>query len=176
VVYDGLALDGVEVRVDSGEVQLRCPMLLRCYRDGTDPKTADGWFPTGDAGALDEAGQLQILGRRDDVVISGGENIWPAQVEAVLRAHPGVADVAVGGVPDPLWGTRLVAYVVASPPGEAVGAADLLAELRELVKELLAPYAAPRELVVVAKLPRSAIGKVDRAGLAALNGPRALAG
>lgn len=143
VVYDGVALDGVELRLNSGEVWLRGPMLLRCYRDGSDPKTADGWFATGDAGELDGAGRLEIRGRLDDVVISGGENIWPAQVEAVLQGHPKVLEAAAGGVPDPDWGTRLVAYVVVSPGGEDLGAANLLAELRELVKEEIAPFAAP---------------------------------
>ena len=114
VVYDGVGLEGVEVSLRSGEVWLRCPMLLRCYRDGTDPKTADGWFATGDAGELDGDGRLSIQGRLDELVISGGENIWPAQVEAVLRRHPCVADVAVGGRPDAEWGVRLVAYVVPS--------------------------------------------------------------
>jgi O-succinylbenzoic acid--CoA ligase len=176
VVYDGVALEGVEVRLEAGEVWLRCPMLLRCYRDGTDPKTPEGWFPSGDAGQLDATGRLEIRGRLDDVVISGGENIWPAQVEAVLREHPGVLEVAAGGLPDPQWGTRLVAYVVVSPDGRDIEPTTMLAELRELVKERLAPFAAPRELVLVAELPRTAIGKVSRTGLVTLDGPRALAG
>jgi O-succinylbenzoic acid--CoA ligase len=176
VVYDGVALEGVEVDLRSGEVWLRCPMLLRCYRDGTDPLTPDGWFATGDAGELDEKGRLSIHGRLDDLVISGGENIWPAQVEAVLRRHPSVLDVAVGGRPDTKWGVRLVAYVVVSPAVQGVEPATILADLRELVKEHLAPFAAPRELVVVVRLPRSAIGKVSRAELPTLDGPRALAG
>ena len=176
VVYDGIALEGVEVDLRSGEVWLRCPMLLRCYRDGTDPLTPDGWFATGDAGELDEKGRLSIHGRLDDLVISGGENIWPAQVEAVLRRHPSVLDVAVGGRPDTKWGVRLVAYVVVSPAVQGVEPATILADLRELVKEHLAPFAAPRELVVVVRLPRSAIGKGSRAELPTLDGPRALAG
>jgi len=173
VVYDGVALDGVEVRVVEGEIWLRGPMLLRGYRDGSDPKTPEGWFPTGDAGGLDTAGRLEIHGRLDDAVISGGENIWPAQVEAVLRGHPGVLEVAVGGREDPEWGARLVAYVVASPQGQEIETGTFLAQLRERAGEQLAPFAAPRELVIVADLPRTAIGKVSRADLAALGGPRA---
>jgi O-succinylbenzoic acid--CoA ligase len=176
VVYDGLALEGVQVQVDSGQIQLRGPMLLRCYRDGTDPKTADGWLLTGDAGALDARGRLVVHGRLDDVIISGGENIWPAQVEALLRAHAGVSEVAVGSVPDPAFGSRVVAYVVPAPDDGSLGAQGLLRELREIVKEQLAPYAAPRELVLVADLPQSALGKLNRAALGALDGPRALAG
>jgi len=176
VVYDGVGLQAVEVEIRAGEVWLRCPMLLRCYRDGTDPKTADGWFATGDAGDIDEAGRLCVHGRLDDLVISGGENIWPAQVEAVLRSHRCVADVAVGGRPDPEWGSRLVAYVVVSPAGLGAEPATILAELRQLARDRLASFAAPRELIVVERLPRSAIGKVQRAELAALDGPRASAG
>jgi len=176
VVYDGVALDGVELKAVEGEIWLRCPMLLRCYRDGTDPKTPAGWFRTGDAGRLDPTGRLEIHGRVDDAVISGGENIWPAQVEAVLKGHELVGDVAVGGVPDAHWGTRLVAYVVVSNDGGVVEPARLLAELRELVSAELAAFAAPRELVVVAELPRTSIGKVSRSELARLEGPRALVG
>jgi O-succinylbenzoic acid--CoA ligase len=174
VVYDGVALEGVEVNVRSGEIWLRCPMLLRCYRDGTQPLTADGWFATGDAGDFDQDGRLWINGRLDELVISGGENIWPAQVEAVLRRHPGVLDVAVGGHPDPKWGSRLVAYLVPSPAVRGTEPVVILAALRELVTDHLAPFAAPRELVVVDRLPRTAIGKVSRADLPTLEGPRAL--
>jgi len=176
VVYDGVGLAAVEVGLRAGEVWLRCPMLLRCYRDGTDPKTADGWFATGDAGHTDEDGRLSVHGRLDDLVISGGENIWPAQVEAVLRSHPSVGDVAVGGRPDPEWGSRLVAYVVPAPASQGADPTTILAELRQLVRDRLAPFAAPRELIVVKRLPRSAIGKVQRAELPALDGPRASAG
>jgi acyl-coenzyme A synthetase/AMP-(fatty) acid ligase len=151
-------------------------MLLRCYRDRTDPKTPDGWFATGDAGEIDAKGRLRIHGRLDDAVISGGENIWPAQVEAVLRRHPWVGDVAVGGLPDAERGVRLVAYLVPSPAVQGIEPAVILAELRELVREQLASFAAPRELVVVARLPHTAIGKLSRAELPALDGPRALIG
>ena len=176
VVYDGVALDGVEVSIKAGEVWLRCPMLLRCYRDGTDPKTSDGWFATGDAGVVDPSGRLRIHGRLDDAVISGGEKIWPTQVEAVLRGHRAVADVAVGGRPDAEWGARLVAYVVAAPEQSGRDAAVLLAELRELVKESLAPFTAPREVILVAELPRTAMGKIRRTELPGLEGPRARIG
>lgn len=172
VVYDGTPLDGVEVRIAGGEIFLRGPMLLRCYRDGTDPKDAEGWLPTGDAGSIEE-GRLVVHGRLDDLVISGGENIWPAQVEAVLRRHGAVEDVAVAGLPDPEWGSRLVAYVVTAPGAAATAPASLLAELRGLVAGELAAYAAPRELVLVAQLPKGTLGKTRRERLAGLDGPRA---
>jgi O-succinylbenzoic acid--CoA ligase len=165
VVYDGIPLDGVEVDVDgvTGEIRLRGPMLLRAYRDGTVPLDGQGWFRTGDVGSVGSDGRLSVAGRLTDVIISGGENIWPAPVEDVIRTHPGVAEVAVAGRPDPEWGQRVVAWVVpvdpASPPP--------LSELRDLVGERLARFAAPRELVLTESLPRTSIGKVRRADLVA---------
>jgi O-succinylbenzoic acid--CoA ligase len=163
VVYDGVPLDGVEVRVVDGEVQLRAPMVLRCYRDGTDPKTADGWYPTGDAGAWDPgARRLQVFGRQGDLIITGGENVWPAAVERVLDALPAVREVAVVGSPDPEWGRRVVAVVV---PADRT-APPTLEALRDAVRRELPAYAAPRELRLVEALPRTGSGKVARAGLA----------
>ena len=145
VVYDGVGLEGVEVSLRSGEVWLRCPMLLRCYRDGTDPKTADGWFATGDAGELDGDGRLSIQGRLDELVISGGENIWPAQVEAVLRRHPCGARGRGRRAPGPEVGRQARRLRRARRPKcKALEPATILAELRELVKQQLAPFAAPR--------------------------------
>jgi O-succinylbenzoic acid--CoA ligase len=159
VVYDGVPLDGVEVRVVDGEIGLRCPMALRCYRDGTDPKDAEGWLPTGDAGRWDEAGgTLQVFGRTADVVITGGENVWPVAVERVLAAQPGVREVAVVGLPDPEWGERVVALVV---PADAADP-PTLESLRLAVKAVLPGYAAPRELQLLDALPRTALGKVAR--------------
>ena len=159
VVYDGRPLDGVEVRVDkTGEIHVRGPMLLRTYRDGTDPRR-DGWFATGDLGRWDPDGRLVVDGRRGDLIISGGENVWPEPVEAVLRRHPKVRDVAVGGTTDPEWGQVVTAYVVAA------GEAPTLDELRAAVKEELAPHCAPRRLVLVDAIPRTALGKVRRADL-----------
>jgi o-succinylbenzoate---CoA ligase len=162
VVYDGVPLDGVDVRVVAGQIELRCPMLLRCYRDGTDPRDADGWFSTGDAGAWDEAaGRLRVFGRIDDVIVSGGENVWPVAVERALATHSGVSEVAVVGRPDPEWGQRVTALVVpadqAQPP--------TLDELRAVAKRDLPAYCAPRELVLVTELPRTGSGKLVRRGL-----------
>jgi O-succinylbenzoic acid--CoA ligase len=160
VVYDGVPLDDVGVRVVDGELHVRCPMMLRCYRDGTDPRTADGWFPTGDLGEL-VAGRVVVHGRRGDLIISGGENVWPEPIERILATHPSIADVGVAGVPDPEWGAVVTAFVVpvvgAAPPG--------LDELRELVRTHLPAYCAPRNVVVVPGLPRTTLGKLQRGRL-----------
>jgi O-succinylbenzoic acid--CoA ligase len=162
VVYEGRPLPGVEVRVDDGELLLRGAMLLRAYRDGTDPKRADGWFPTGDLGTYDEDdGVVQVHGRRGDLIITGGENVWPAAVERALAGAPGVAEVAVAGRPDPEWGQRVVAYVVPADPASPPS----LEDLRAAAKEQLPAYAAPTVLELVARLPRTDSGKVLRRDL-----------
>ena len=161
IVYDRRPLDGVELRVVAGEIQVRCPMLLRCYRDGADPRTADGWFPTGDLGELDPDGLLTVHGRRGDLIITGGENVWPEPVEAVLAGHPRIRDVAVVGRPDDEWGQVVTALVV-----PAAGDPPTLAELRALVKEQLPAYCAPHRLELCDHLPRTSLGKLRRADLA----------
>jgi O-succinylbenzoic acid--CoA ligase len=161
VVYGGVPLDGVEMRVVDGQVQLRGPMLLRAYRDGTDPKDADGWLPTGDAGSLADDGRLVVAGRLADVVVTGGEKVWPDDLEPVLAAHPAVREVAVVGRPDPEWGAVVVAVVVPADPADP----PTLESLRELVKRSRPAYAAPRRLELVEALPRTALGKVRRASL-----------
>jgi O-succinylbenzoic acid--CoA ligase len=162
VAYDGVPLDGVEVRiVGGGHIHLRGPMLLRCYRDGTDPKDANGWLPTGDLGELTDDGRLVVHGRAAEVIVTGGEKVWPQPVEERLRAHPAVADAAVAGRADPEWGQRVVAYVVPADPS----APPALDTLRGWVKEVLPPWCAPRQVVVVEALPRTALGKLRRAAL-----------
>jgi O-succinylbenzoic acid--CoA ligase len=173
LVYDGRPLDGVGVRIVDGEVQVRGPMLLRAYRDGSDPKDAGGWLATGDGGEIGPDGRLAVHGRLAEMIISGGENIWPSAVEAVLLRHSAVAEAAVAGVADAEWGERAVAYVVARPAA-TVGARQLLEELRDLVRDEIAPYAAPRQVVIVEALPRTTLGKIRRQGLAALPGQSAV--
>jgi O-succinylbenzoic acid--CoA ligase len=174
VVYDGQPLEGVEIAFGSGgddvgaegEILIRCPMQLRAYRDGTDPTVAgpDGlgrWLATGDAGRLDADGLLVVDGRLAEVIVTGAEKVWPNAVEAALAPHPKVAQVAVWKRPDPQWGERVVAWVVAvdrsDPPA--------VEELAEWTRELLAPWAAPKEVVLVDSLPRTASGKVRRQAL-----------
>jgi O-succinylbenzoic acid--CoA ligase len=164
VVYDGLPLDGVEVAIDDddGTILLKGPMLLRCYRDGVDPKLSGSWLSTGDVGELTDEGRLVVHGRRGDLIITGGENVWPEPVERVLATVVGVADVAVAARDDPEWGQRVVAFVVPDSSGPPA-----LDALRSAVKEALAAHAAPRELVLIDEVPRTALGKVRRAALPA---------
>jgi o-succinylbenzoate---CoA ligase len=161
VVYDRVPLDGIEVRIVDREIHLRGRALLRCYRDGTDPKLPDGWLPTGDLGELDADGRLRVFGRRGDLIITGGENVWPEVVEDVLRTHPDVADVAVYGREDEEWGQVVVAIVVPvdgrRPP--------TLDALREHTKDQLPAFCAPRRVVVRPELPRTTLGKLKRAEL-----------
>ncbi len=161
VVYGDRPLDGTEVRAVDGELHVRGASLLRCYRDGTDPKDPEGWYATGDLGSVDAHGRVTVTGRADHLIVTGGENVRPETVEAILRGVPGVADVAVTGRADPEWGMRVVALVVPtdrSAPPE-------LATLRDAVGDATARHAAPRELVLVDAIPRSALGKIRRAEL-----------
>lgn len=166
VVYDGLPLEGVEVQLTvESEVLVRCPMLLRSYRDGTSPLDREGWLHTGDLGRWLADGRLHIDGRRGDLIITGGENVWPEPVEALLGQHPNVVDVAIVGVPDDEWGQRVTAFVVPKPNPPS------LAELRSFVIAAMPAYCAPKDLRFVDKLPRTALGKIQRHLLAPSSGP-----
>ncbi len=162
-VYDGRPLDGVQAAVDDdGRIRLRGPVLFHGYRgdlSATNEVLRDGWLLTADLGRLTADGGLQVLGRADDVIISGGENVRAGEVAAALAEHPGIDEAAVVGRPDTEWGQRVVAFVVAA------GAAPTLDELRTFVCARLSGAHAPRELVVVDRLPRLASGKVDRLAL-----------
>jgi O-succinylbenzoic acid--CoA ligase len=166
-VYDGVPLPGVRVATaEDGTIALAGPMLMRGYRlrpEETAAALRDGWFLTSDVGELDPSGRLSVLGRRDDLIISGGQKVLPVEVANLLMEHPAVADAAVAGRPDDEWGQAVAAVVVPAP-----GAAPTLAELRAFVAERLAPYKAPRYLVLVPEVPRGPTGKP--VGLEALVG------
>jgi O-succinylbenzoic acid--CoA ligase len=166
-VYDGVPLPGVRVATaEDGTIALAGPMLMRGYRlrpEETAAALRDGWFLTSDVGELDLSGRLSVLGRRDDLIISGGQKVLPVEVANLLMEHPAVADAAVAGRPDDEWGQAVAAVVVPAP-----GAAPTLAELRAFVAERLAPYKAPRYLVLVPEVPRGPTGKP--VGLEALVG------
>jgi O-succinylbenzoic acid--CoA ligase len=167
VAYDGEPLRGTEFRIaePEGEIQLRGPTLMEGYRH--DPAatagafTLDGWLRTADLGALDQDGRLTVHGRSDDVIRSGGENVWPQEVERVLAQHVKVGAVAVAGRPDPDWGQHVAAWVVPvitdDPP--------TLEELRDHCRERLARFKTPRELFLVHELPKTPTGKVRRGRL-----------
>jgi len=158
VVYDGVPLPGVEVRIGEDDaILLRSPTLLRCYRDGTIPIDREGWYRTGDLGAL-HSGRLVVHGRADDVIVTGGEKVWPESVEAALRELPGIADLAVVGRPDPEWGQRVTAVVVPSPGQDP----PELAVLRATVAASLPRFCAPRAMEIAEVLPRTSLGKLRR--------------
>jgi O-succinylbenzoic acid--CoA ligase len=147
-----------------GEILLRAPMLLRCYRDGSTgrvlgPDGSKTWFATGDAGYINADGTLSVTGRMAEMITTGGEKVWPDEVERVMAAHRDVAEVAVWKRPDPEWGERVVAWVV---PADVLPKAE---ELKELVAATIAPWAAPKEIVFTTELPRTPSGKVKRSEL-----------
>jgi O-succinylbenzoic acid--CoA ligase len=169
-VYDGVPLDGVQIRIDGGtewstasdqgRVVLGGATLAKGYRNPVqpDPFSEPGWFRTDDIGTVDDSGLLRILGRVDEAISTGGLTVLPQLVEAVLATHPAVADSAVFGVTDDRLGQRVVAAVVVCPGC----AAPTLAELRAHVASTLSPTAAPREVHLIDELPRRGIGKIDR--------------
>ena len=172
----GRPLPGVEGRiVDSesgaplpdgqiGEVQLRGANIFKGYWRQPEKTTAsfssDGWFKTGDLGFREPDGYITLCGRSKDLIISGGLNIYPPEVERVLAEHSAVVTCAVIGCPDPEWGERVTAVVVPNT-AEKASEADLIAFCRER----LAPYKSPKAVVFQEELPRNAMGKVQKAEL-----------
>jgi len=162
VVYNRRPIPGVSVDIaPDGEVLLRGPMIMSRYRNPglKSPVDSDGWLHTNDIGRFDD-GLLHVDGRRGDMIITGGENVWPDSVERVLSRHPLIAECAVAGVDDPEWGQRVVAWVVKH--GDVI---PVLEDLRDFVTESLPRFCAPRQLVVVDSLPRTSLGKVLRRAL-----------
>ncbi|WP_371582933.1 class I adenylate-forming enzyme family protein [Streptomyces sp. NBC_01314] len=154
---------GAAAPVDGvGEIWLRGPSVASSYRTSTGPlpvTDADGWFHTGDRGRYDERGRLEVVGRAKELIITGGENVDPAEVENALADLPRVLEVAVGGTPDPVWGELVTAYVVASAPEPT------LDDVRGHLEGRLARHKWPRRLCVVPALPRGATGKLRRKAL-----------
>jgi len=160
----GLPLPGVNVRLHHvsddgvGEIVLTGPNVFTGYwerpESNAEAFTTDGWFRTGDLGSFDPDGYLRIVGRSKDLIITGGFNVYPRDVEDVLREHPGVVDVAVTGEPSSEWGETVVAYVVRADA--TVGAETLMSH----AVSRLGGYQRPRRIVFLAELPRNALGKV----------------
>lgn len=161
VFYNRQPLDGVEVDIRDGVIHLRAPMLMRGYRNSPTPIDADGWFRTGDLGSF-ENGLITVFGREGDLIITGGENVWPETVEDRLRQHPLIADVCVAGVNDNEWGQAVTAWVV-SRDSQLLS----LEDVRSFVKETLPSHCAPKAVVHVKEIPRTALGKPRRSDLVA---------
>jgi fatty-acyl-CoA synthase len=148
---------------ETGRIFAASGLSFEGYTSGEDKDRVGGLVATGDVGHLDEAGRLVVDGRDDDMIVSGGENVHPAEVEDLLHRHPAVGEAVVVGVPDERFGQALVAHVVLRG-GEASPE-----ELREYVKHRLAGYKVPRDVVLRDALPRNETGKVLRGEL----GPQA---
>ena len=152
----GTPMPGHEIRMNTaGRIAVRGPQVMLGYLTG-DGVDAEGWFTTGDLGSIDATGRLTVTGRADDMLISGGRNVHPLEVESCLGACPGVSDVAVTGLPDPVWGDLIVALIV--------GTAEQNTLLAHARKHLPAA-ALPRKMVFLERLPRNATGKLERAVL-----------
>ncbi len=172
----GHPLPGVEVRIvnaetrevlsdgEIGEVELRGPNIFKGYWNQPDKTSAsfsaDGWFKTGDLGFREKDGYITLCGRSKDLIISGGLNIYPPEVERVLAEHPAVAACAVIGCPDREWGEKVTAVVVLEKTESATGE-----ELMRFCREKLAPYKSPKSIVFRDDLPRNTMGKVQKAEL-----------
>jgi malonyl-CoA/methylmalonyl-CoA synthetase len=159
----GFPLPGVELRLaENGEIHLRGPNVFGGYWGNPEATAAaftdDGWFRTGDIGEHDADGYLRLVGRARELIITGGLNVYPREVEDVLLEHPAVGEVAVAGVPDPEWGEVVTAWVVPAPAADAPAEG----ELTGFAAERLARFKCPRRVVVVDALPRNALGKVLR--------------
>jgi acyl-CoA synthetase (AMP-forming)/AMP-acid ligase II len=163
-------LDDADREVPQGEVgriTVRSGFQFSGYTSGDGKAFLGGYMVSGDVGRVDEAGRLYVVGRDDEMIVSGGENVYPLEVEETLNAHPAVREAAVVGVDDERFGQRLAAYV-ALEAGAEVGADDL----REHVKSQLAGYKVPRDVVLVDELPRNASGKIMKRELPGSPGPR----
>ena len=155
IAYNGLPLDGVEVRIVNESIELKSPSLFRTYRGNDAERRTSDWYETGDKGAFAN-NLIRVFGRKDDMIITGGENVWPNAVEKVISAFPGVEQVVVSGIEDEQWGQRVVAWIVS--PREA---APTLEHIRQHVKTQLPSFCAPTELRVVKEIPMTSLGKVD---------------
>ena len=155
IAYNGVPLDGVDVRIMNENIELKSPSLFRTYRGHYAERSIEDWYETGDSGAFSN-NLIRVFGRRDDMIITGGENVWPHAVEKVVATFAGVEQVVVGGIDDEQWGQRVVAWIVSSRD-----VAPTLENIRDHVKTQLPTFCAPTELRVVKEIPMTSLGKVD---------------
>jgi len=156
LLHSGVTIPGVELRITDGVIHVRGPTLFSGYLGDAPARPRDAWFTTSDRGVFDARGELTVSGRTTDVIITGGENVDPAEVEAALLAVPGVRLACVFGCPDATFGEIVTALVVTQPDGPR-SARELTAALTNL-----APHQRPRRVELVAELPLTPAGKVDR--------------
>ena len=156
----GVTLKRVNVQAEVGELCLRAPNIVGHYWPDIPAVDAEGWFHSGDLAYQASDGSWRIVGRAKDMIISGGENIYPAEIENLLLMHADVADCAIIGLPDPQWGEAVVAVVVMQ-----TGRTLDIAALTQFLGERLARYKLPRRYEVQAALPKTALGKVQKAVL-----------
>ncbi len=163
----GFPLPGVKIDIEkqSGEILVSGPNVFQGYWNHLDTdqepfvdNSTGHWFRTGDLGKLDEDGYLEIVGRKKELIISGGYNVYPREVDDVLITHPAIEQVAVAGVPSEEWGEEVVAWIVPSPHERSPS----LETVRDFGRKHLASYKLPQRLVIVDDLPRNALGKVLR--------------
>lgn len=173
----GRPAGGTEIRIldpefnelptgEVGSIYVRNNTQFDGYTSGSTKDFHAGFMSSGDLGYLDEAGRLFVVGRDDEMIVSGGENVYPIEVEKTLAAHPDVAEASVIGVDDAEYGQRLAAFVVLKP-GAGLDAAAAPDALKQHVRENLANYKIPRDITVLDELPRSSTGKILRADLQA---------
>ena len=149
-------------RGEVGAIFARTTTQFEEYTSGQTKDVEDGFMATGDVGYLDDSGRLFVVGRDDEMIVSGGENVYPIEVENALASHPAVAESSVIGVTDEKFGERLSAFVVLEP-----GVTVDEEELKQHVRNHLASYKVPREIVFLDELPRNAVGKILRKDLKA---------
>ena len=180
-VYDGVPLSGTVVALaDDGRIELSGPTLASGYLGRPDAAAfirRDGarWFRTDDIGEFGDDGRLRVLGRRDDVIVTGGYKVHPRVVEDAAAGLPGVRAAVAVGVPDPEWGMAITLALVIDERGDPGGsfARSEPTRVREALRGELAPYALPRDVLVLPTLPERGPGKPDRAAIAALAAARA---
>jgi long-chain acyl-CoA synthetase len=167
----GETVPGVEVEIrdiegnrlpngEEGEICVKGHNIMKGYLNNPADTEAtfwkDGWFRSGDIGVLDEKGYLFIVDRLKDLIITGGENVYPREVEEVLYAMPQIRECAVVGIPDKEWGEKVVAFIVP----KAEGAPPSVGDVKSFLKSRLSPYKVPKECVIVEDMPKSATGKI----------------
>jgi len=156
-------LEGAMRQGEVGEIEVRSPGIMKGYwgdEEATRRVLQDGWLKTGDLGYVDQEGYLYVVNRKNDMIVTGGENVFPSEVEAQIFADPDVLDAAVFGIPDPQWVEKVVAAVVFRP-----GSRTTEDQLLQRLKSRLAAYKCPKTIFITSELPKNTLGKIVRKDL-----------